>query len=214
MHVYPSGMRLNPLHTITALSALALALSAGCVKENQRITIGDMPLETFAVEYQNASTEPHADIPLSYKAARLDDMGWKEVDFPVPNDGVGHRPTYRTEYARIKKTPRQRRESPSAESALDLGEETLDWQLYEAFVFTPGILIYDTVSMPFRMVAYPGYKHTRYSPRFTYQRESINLVETAPSADGAPESCAKPACNDSCKCAAGECACSLPCGGK
>ncbi len=197
----------------TALAALAFALSGGCVKENQRITIGDMPLETFAAEYQNASTQPNSGTMLSNKAAKLEEMSWKEVDFPVPNDGVGHRPTYRTEYARVKKTPRQRRESPSAESALDLGEDTIYTQMYEAFVFTPGILIYDTVSMPFRMVAYPGYKHTRYSPRFTYQRDSINQVEISKSAPAVEEACTKPGCGNSCKCAPGDCACSAPCGG-
>lgn len=200
--------------TYTTLAALAIAFASGCVKENQRITIGDMPLETFAVDYQNASTEPTSGMMLSNKAEKLEEMRWKEVDFPVPNDAVGHRPTYRTEYARIKTTPRQRRESPSAESALDLGNETLQDQLYEAFVFTPGILIYDTVTMPFRMIGYPAYNHTRYSPRFTYQRDPINLVEVSSSAAHAAEKCTKPGCGNSCKCAPGDCACGAPCGGK
>ena len=205
-------MKLNSTFGVAVVAGMACLMGGGCVKENQRITIGDMPLETFATDYQNASTEPNAGTMFSNKAEKLDEMSWKEVDFPVPNDGVGHRPTYRTEYARIKKTPRQRRESPSAESALDLGEETLDWQLYEAFVFTPGILIYDTVTMPFRMIAYPGFNHTRYSPRFTYQRDPINQVGESSTSTPAAAACTKPGCGDSCKCAPGECACSVPCG--
>ena len=193
---------------------ILLATGGGCVKENMRLTIGqDLALETFTPDYQNATTAAIADRALAQKAANLQEMGWKEVDFPVPNDGVGHRPTYRTEYARVKKTARQRREAPSVESALELGEDTRDIQMYEAFVFTPGILIYDAFTMPFRMIAYPGIKHVRYSPRFTYQRDPININRPEEACTlAAATACANPACTDECKCAPGACECGTTCG--
>lgn len=116
---------------------------------------------------------------------------WAQTEMVVPSDGVHHRPLYRTEYGRVKYTARNRGEFPTAETALDLQDRrATEKQIKETFIFTPGIIIYDTVTAPFRMAIHPAtqsnVKVSPRSPRPGYQRwmpEPSAGAEQAP-ADG------------------------------
>jgi hypothetical protein len=183
----------------------------------QKLTLGgDVTLETFNPNFQNAECAPVGDKALSHRLTNLDNMGWKEVDFPVPNAPVAHRPVYHiepTEYARVQHTPRQQRLSPTADSALLLGEETVREQAVEAFMDTPIHIAWDVIRMPFLMIGYPGFNHVKNSPTGSYERKPLHDTQppgTSIAPGSASERLDTPACSGcsvekSCTCPASGC---------
>ncbi len=167
----------RPTVAVTLLAASA-ALFAGCNRQNHSLKLGqELELETF----RTAPVEPAATsaLPSGVLANDATQVGtrdaWAQTEVEVPNDGVYHRPLYKTEYSRVKYTPRNRGEFPTAETALDLQDSRATVkQIKETFLFTPGILIYDTVTAPFRMVIHPATQsNVKASPRLPrpgYQR--------------------------------------------
>ncbi|MBU6413354.1 MAG: hypothetical protein KGS45_07755 [Planctomycetes bacterium] len=167
----------RPAVTVAALAAFA-AMFAGCNRQNHSLKLGQaLELETF----RTTAVEPAATlaVPTGVLANATTQTGmrdaWAQTEVEVPNDGVYHRPLYKTEYSRVKYTPRNRGEFPTAETALDLQDKQATVkQIKETFIFTPGVLIYDTVTAPFRMVIHPATQsNVKVSPRLPrpgYQR--------------------------------------------
>lgn len=163
-------------------TALAVCSSAailtGCNRQNHSLQLGqDLQLETFRPAVEPAVA--NSSVPTGVLANASTPVGtresWAQSQMLVPSDGVYHRPLYKTEYSRVKYTARNRGEFPTAETALDLQDpRATEKQIKEAFIFTPGIIIYDTVTAPFRMAIHPATQsNVKVSPRLPrpgYQR--------------------------------------------
>jgi hypothetical protein len=161
---------------LLALSTALLALT-GCNRQNHSLQIGQqIDLETF----RNTQASPAASSPsttgvLANTSSQVGVRSWAQSEILVPNDGVYHRPLYKTEYSRVKFTARNRGDFPTAETCLDLQDPRATWeQIGETFVFTPSVVAYDAVTAPFRMAIHPATQsNVKVSPRLPrpgYQR--------------------------------------------
>jgi hypothetical protein len=160
-----------------AAAAFCIALLAGCNRQNHSLQLGqEVELETFQPTREAAASSAN---PSGVLANANTPVGtretWAQTEMLVPSDGVYHRPTYKTEYSRVKYTARNRGEFPTAETALDLQDRrATEKQIKETFLFTPGVIIYDTVTAPFRMAIHPATQsNVKVSPRLPrpgYQR--------------------------------------------
>ncbi len=120
--------------------------------------------------------------PLPYNAGHgLSRERWQATAIHVPVDGTAHRPTYNSNIRHTRVTPRQRGEMPTAESALDLSDTSLQAQVQEVPIQL-GSAALDAVSIPGGLIAYHQAK-TRFSPDVTYQR---TLRASAPAQASSP----------------------------
>lgn len=152
---------------ILIVAASALALGACAHHDNNRLTIGktvELPaLSGTAPGIAVTSTEP--------SVTTVDRADWEPLAFDVPIDGTAHRPTYLRVRTTVRETARQRGESPTAESALDLVAGTHRQQRREAMTQPFRALGNAFLVVP-RMVYHRPWK-TVYSPREGYQRDWI-----------------------------------------
>lgn len=98
-------------------------LSSGCIStENDRDTLGrSAPIEAFTpVPPAMPPGEPALTPPQQPSVVSLERSNWAATPFLVPVDGTAHHPTYTTRVVIADETARQRREYPTALSALEL----------------------------------------------------------------------------------------------
>ena len=125
---------MKPLH---ATLLLAAALSGCASPENDRMTLGQsVRLETFSPAAPPPQSE--ADAAAAQVATRsitgMSRSNWAMTPILVPVDGVYHRQTYAKRLSGTDSTRRQRREFPTANSALELTEGSEEDQQGEAVV--------------------------------------------------------------------------------
>ncbi len=152
-------MLLTHTRPIAVLTLLAIAGAlTGCMSSvNDRSYVGVDPQAVAPLE------------PLPYNAGHgLSREHWQATAIHVPVDGTAHRPTYNSNIRHTRVTPRQRGEMPTAESALDLREASLQAQVQEVPIQL-GSAALDAVSIPGGLIAYHQ-ANTRFSPDVTYQR--------------------------------------------
>jgi hypothetical protein len=183
---------------LLALSAAALALT-GCNRQNHSLQIGQqVDLETFRdMQATPAASSPSTTGVLANTSSQVGVRSWTQSEILVPNDGVYHRPLYKTEYSRVKFTARNRGEFPTAETCLDLQDPRATWeQIGETFVFTPTVVAYDAVTAPFRMAIHPATQsNVKVSPRLPrpgYQRTLPAAGSTAQEVSATTDSVATP----------------------
>jgi hypothetical protein len=139
---------------ILALAACA-SLLPGCVESNSRNRIGeDLALPAFQPGTRVLSSEDVQRADDTASLTSLDRSGWEPVAIAVPVDGVRHRPEYRF-LAPIgaRDLRRQRREYPTAISALDLdgGSSSSQARFFES-ILTPIHASIELVRLPFVMI--------------------------------------------------------------
>ncbi len=172
----PHSSHALPAATIAA----ATALLAGCVSENDRLTLGhEVELEVFSpdrpgiMEGQTPLTTPASAQYAAFEHGPrapigIDRSGWSPTPFVVPVDGTGHRPTYAVSLQMKNSTARQRGEFPTALSALELTGGYTDEQLVES-LDSPVVVFGSALAIPVRMLIDPQWR-THYSPRWSYDR--------------------------------------------
>lgn len=182
--------------TLAGLTA-SLAFFGGCNRQNHSLQIGQtVELETFrSGEASPAASSTSTTGVLASKSTEAGMRTWAQSEVLVPHDGVYHRPLYKTDYGRVKFTPRNRGEYPTAETCLDLQDPRATWeQIGETFIFTPSVVAYDLVTAPVRMIVHPATQsNVKVSPRLPrpgYQRWAP--AAQAPQAAATPETTTTP----------------------
>ncbi|MBL8962644.1 MAG: hypothetical protein KF787_06440 [Phycisphaeraceae bacterium] len=158
-------------------SVASLLPLAGCVSDNDRLTIGqEVKLEVFstgpddtAPVAQGGSLVPEENVwTVGRTPQSIDRSGWERTEFVVPVDGTGHRPTY-TAWVMLKNsTARQRGDFPTAESALELTGGFTDEQFTESWT-APLVTFGSVFAIPFRLFIEPPWT-VRRSPAMGYER--------------------------------------------
>jgi len=153
---------------------------AACVTpENDRTTVGHGPAaykpEAITPDSGRAGNttpgiEPQARTPRSSEPtlAGLDRSNWERTTLMVPVDGTAHRPTYVQRIIGTNSSARQRREYPTAESALEMTQGSGHDQSIEA-PLQHAQAAYDLVLGLPRMFLQLPYR-TRWSPDESYER--------------------------------------------
>jgi hypothetical protein len=181
-----------------SLCALAALLAGGCISpENDRLVIDQgVRLEAFDPVAPSAAlnTTPSAPLELQQPSVLGVDRGnWAKSQLFVPVDATAHNPPYTKRWVLTDRTARQRREYPTALSALETTGASESEQQLEApanWLAAFG----DIVLLPIR-VFWQAPWTTRWSPDEAYARywhpESTGPVGTqapppAPFAEPAP----------------------------
>jgi len=161
----------------TLSAALFAAFSAGCVDNNDRLSVGNtLIVEGIAppkeIDLDEAITaKPRADDGPSVVA--LDRQNWSTTDFVVPYDGTRHRPQYTSTLRFTDRTARQRNEYPTLSSALDLnGDEYGDdswWNRLGEAAVMPFFAASEGILMVPRLVGEPQWFEV-WSPTEAYER--------------------------------------------
>lgn len=153
-------------------------LLGGCVNtENARLGVG----ASTRLEGLTPGTEPH-EWPKGPSLTGLARDNWAPTVIEVPVHGVAHRPSYARNSRRARHIPRQRGESPTADSCLDLVEGTQRpqrWETFRSWFTTPG----QVVLMVPRMIMTSPFG-TAYSPGDVHQRDWLraDLQDATPEA--------------------------------
>ncbi len=163
---------LSPVETKLFLgAAAALALLGGCVaQQNDRLTLGrSVRLEAF---YPPAATPAEAGAAvLPEQTPTLTSVwrdNWQRTVIHSPVDGTAHQPVYAKRLAMTESTARQRREYPTALSALELTNGSEPEQQLEALA-NPLYALADVVLLLPRMVLDRPWS-IRWSPDVAYAR--------------------------------------------
>jgi hypothetical protein len=172
------------VNNLLPVAALSLTSLAGCISpQNDRITMGrSVRLEAFA-----PSTVPAADASTPALTEQtptltgIDRSNWAPTVIAQPVDGTAHNPVYAQHVHYADKTARQRREYPTALSALELAGGSEGDQQLEALV-NPLWAAAEPWIIPIEMIIQAPWA-TRWSPDVSYDRywrpEPVNM-RTAP----------------------------------
>lgn len=180
--------RARMLPFLTVSVCLIGCLGAGCATvDNDRLTVADQPLPvTEDAEGRGAPPLKEATGP---SVTGVDRSNWPEQEIVVWQDGVRHHPRFTTNQPRYANaTARQRGAYPTAESALELGDDG-GAQFWEGFAgpFYGGM---DVLLFIPRAIAYGGPGSIVASPDDTYARApgasappleaAVEPIESAP----------------------------------
>lgn len=152
-------------------AAAALALLGGCVaQQNDRLTVGrSVQLEAF---FPPAPTAAEAGVPVLPEQPPTLTSVWRDNWTPTvilsPVDGTAHQPTYAKRLLMTDSTARQRREYPTALTALELTNGSEGDQQLEALA-NPLYALADVVLLLPRMVLDRPWS-IRWSPDVAYAR--------------------------------------------
>jgi hypothetical protein len=149
-------------------SAAALALGGCVTPENDRITVDqDLRLEAFAPVPPSTTPPPMPPAPPP-SVVSVDRSNWARITLLAPVDGAAHRPTYTKRLVLTDQTARQRRQYPTALTALETTGGSETWQQLEApanWLVSAG----DILLFPIR-VLWQAPWGTRWSPDEAYAR--------------------------------------------
>lgn len=162
---------------VAVASVASLLPLAGCVSDNDRLTIGqEVKLEVFSTGSDDAARVAHGGslVPeenvwtVGRTPQSINRSGWERTEFLVPVDGTGHRPTY-TAWVMLKNsTARQRGDFPTATSALELTDGFTDEQFTESWT-APMVTFGSVFAIPVRLFVEPQWT-VRRSPAMGYER--------------------------------------------
>lgn len=171
---------MNRAWMLVGVAALACGI-AGCVTPaNDRVAVGHgagaVRLEAMTAGSGRAGRIDHD--PLAGVAGGGVGDGpslrgifrghWRPTVVMVPVDGTAHRPIYQQRVVWTEATARQRRESPTTESALQLTQGSGGAQALEAAA-QQGWATVDWVLLPLRVIGQPPWS-VRVSPDEAYER--------------------------------------------
>jgi hypothetical protein len=188
------------VNKLLSLARVAAAALTGCISpQNDRITIGRSGrLEAFSpASPAAADASTPALTEQTPTLIGLDRSNWAPTVISQPVDGTAHNPLYAQHIHLVDETARQRREYPTALSALELAGGSEQDQQLEALV-NPLLAAADPFLLPFSMVIEAPWA-TKYSPDTAYARywhpEPANAAaapEVAPQPAAAPAAPAPP----------------------
>ena len=133
-------------HAAAGLILMAL-LVGGCTTGNERDSLGNFtPGNSVKLHEYVDRGEPPPPKSDGVSTTSLSRESWKVTTVLVPVDGLASRPTYARTYIWTDETTRQRREQPSALTALELDGSTRWQQVGEAAASAP-LAVWDGVRM-------------------------------------------------------------------
>lgn len=179
------------------MAAAVSGMVSGCVTpSNDRVTTGHGPrgakMEAFTADSGRAGRRD-APAPQSSAGPSLQGISrdnWTATTYLVPVDGTAHRPTYTRRVIGTNSAARQRREMPTADTALELTQGSGNDQALEALL-QQGNAALDVVLLPIRLVWQPPWT-TMWSPDESAARFPSSRPRPAAGKDEASKSFGPP----------------------
>ena len=154
---------------LAAVSGIAAGLAGGCVTpQNDRMTVGQS-YRPEALSTPRPPSEPSpSDQVVKPSVTGVSRAEWQATQVVVPVDGTVHPPTYAKRLRDTDKTRRQRGQSPTVVSALELSNGSEEQQDWEA-LGNVGLAVTDVFLILPRMIFDPP-SRLRVSPEVGYER--------------------------------------------
>ena len=162
--------------TLWCLGILPALLLVGCTNRlNDRIELGNAFILPAFTEAQPAVPDSGPSITTLDRSA-----AWSPMEFSVPVHGVAHPPIYTKPSNSLDTLPRQRGEYPTALTALDLGEPSMEKEILQTGR-AHGMAALEAILLIPRLIMRPPWE-TDWSPAWNYQRVASEAT-AVPEAD-------------------------------